>query len=763
MSTDKISAFTNKEKSRPAARTEDPMEEFRPPQNEQQLVNAIRFICPSEGHHFWSDTEQHSSIIQKTITELQSNPAVRHVELLCYPNPPYLEYVINAEPARLDGRSVGQAAVSSFSKDATGPSKNTLLRGFPDTIPDSLGIEIGNLDLSPLGRTPVNTCRLTAQEGIYSGGVSRQGYLPMREMLKSLKKLKEPFIYQSIVGFDQGKPQVTARLATFGPGNNYRGDKGLARITEEGHPYDLARFYEPFGCSSNYQLLDGLIWDTKYDKHPSGREEWNATITYSQANQYTTKSEVEMTAQTLRDIVVGDTEFNYLRSGNPSYHPVYNQKGRPGRIGVTEAQLLLFTEFVPLRYENNLWEDIPGRGLPIFLTSKIVQEAPGGGQSLGARVAETSIETKTTRSVANEGVTDHIELLRAVIRWLKEGGDQAVEFSQDTTSMPDGAVDTTNGRIDTLDLEVASDVCPVESEYSKGKPAKPLTNAHRALVADQMCLMVFNEKSHAETVLENLNYPVNENINTGTERDSSNGLLLYTLSNEVILDDGSKPLLEKDKESKWHLHREMLTLRSEGDVLMKGSAEEDVGTFDWNGLRYYKRDGSHLVVNDDGTVLKKYDEEKELVREWTILRMPFVPGAHTYLDHVIVLYYDEDTETCRRVHPQEDWDTPDSAGKRDRYRSAVTAHSNRYLAEEEGTELLKDEYFEECLEWYTTLSTRKAPNNRELGIAMPDHIEYKGRDGNQTQLLRDHHWVFPPGIRSPHLPDSSDAPSPDDL
>ena len=743
MLTQEMAAFTDKDLDVPLSRPTDADQIFRPPADQYRRIQAVRLVFPVEDDHFWEDVDQYEAALAFTIQELVEDAKIRSVETLIYSTAEHVEYVIHADPVTLDGRSVGQTTVQSFANAATKPTRDKVATTVLEKFPESIGVESGTLNLGPLGRSAVATCRLTARKGIYPSGLGRKGYFPLKQVLLALRDADEPFVFQAITGINKHRPQVTARLATFGPDHAFDGNQGLAKIAEEGHTFDLARFYGPYGLSSNYNLLRGLYWETHYRKRTDGHVEFDATISYAKANQYTTKLEIEHTAERLADLIVGDVEFNGLRNGNPSYELAYKECNQIGRVGVDPAQLLLFAQFVPLLYDRDPWRRIPGRNEPQFSTAEIHREVNPAVQGIGVGT-DTAPGIDESR-VANDGTASHQALLKSLLRWCEEGGDRVEECDQDTSSMSDGKLYTDDGRIASLDLDVGCEIAPMEAEYAGAKPGNLLTNAHRAMVADQTAIFAFLTKADAETALENLSYPISERID--------DEVLLYTLTGELLCEDGSIPIAEKGLTSRWFLDAED-TLRLEmGDTeRATGPAEDDVGTFEYDGLRYRVVDGDHVIEDADGEIQNRYPTKSRLTDKWTLARRPCVPGAHSYLDHAIVLYYESEIETFHRLRPTPDWDTPDAEGKRKRYKGAVETFIERYLVEIEEAELLKDEFRDCGLAWYRNHSTRKAPDETEFGIAMPNEIPEKGRDGNRTKLLRDRTWIYSPGLQSYHMP-----------
>jgi hypothetical protein len=703
------------------------------------------------------------------IEEVTDEAGVENVEVLMFNGRYGLEIVLHPTPGTVDKRGM-QTTFNDFSRQLHSPVISQLRDAAKEYLPDCVGIEIGDLDLDPLGTTDVTTTRLLRKENQQITQSGKYTGSPLAQIFESYQTAAVPFLYQVILEKDRKKNQyqMAVRMAIYHPDYNYTGDKGLAKLLEHGHPLDISRPFAPYKFVSNHSALGTEYWQTTYTERIDGGVEYSASYDYRKASRYKTKYEVRKTADKLKQLILGQVEHADLRLGNASWDPVYKDRDHYARFDLNPGQLKPFIELVPIQFRTNPWLAIDGRSQPEFNTRDIVRQI---GEDVHGYGEGTLYVPDSYSDLANEGKAAHKTLGAFIETWFSERGDDIREVKQTSESVPDYVLRATEDRIVALDQPVDCDDVAVEAESkTPTKPSKTLVNVERAIASDQHVILVYPSAKLAKRGYGHVAQPYRD--------DTDHGVYLFTRTADVTDNEGRVVVCEGDTSVEWYLDGQEVTARVNGTAIASGDASADVGTFNYRGndtdgdaegdvprVRYlveHEDDDGYRIETADGEILVERTSKDAQVRNWTRLKAPHIPVTVSYLSHVTIMYRDHEADELKRYTEDPDFDTETldvdldrQPGKRDWYKAGANTYCNRYLVADEGGKLPYSELLKRVSRWFGARSTLGEPHSSEVGRALPDEIRdaKKGGTNNKNPYIAGYRWLFESGIDSPHRPD----------
>lgn len=750
-------------------------EAFVPPPTPYHRENCLRIVLPGVD----SPDARLESLLEapllRIINDVTTDRNVERFELLSFPTEGAQEYLLHATSATIGGssRPDTETTIPRFTDQLQAPVLNKLGEAARRRLSSRFGLEWVDLDFSPLGLSPVSTCRLVVRESRELTPSATLTYNPLERTLVALRTAREPHLYQVLIRDLNGKYRITVRLAVYSPQHNVTGDKQFAHHVLHGHEWDLAKVYEPVNVTSNFRIPVGAYWSLKdpeeYDLPPpppdQDRVRWGyvgyaSTFPVGDAGS---PSEV-------RDIVTGKPEHERLLQGNDDHPDLYKDLYGYPRIDVTGTKLGYFVTLAPVYHKTNPWTHTPYRDAPALTTDTIIRDATGTLQAIGRDT--TAAPADPTPMVSNEGGPDHRKKVPFVAQLLGEYGDDVKPVEQNTASVPDLWVIPTDGTIVMLDYETDSDRVHVEVEIAnKTKGAKLLANAARSIWHDREVIFVFNSEPEARKGIETLREPFRHTTADGET-------LLYNGS-VVTRPDGTSPAIPgQHAKSRWWLSpdgrlrvtgdidadlaaefglsldpapadagvREMTAgTRTATETLAAGPADDPVATYEYDCPRFVQRDGGVVIETPAGEPIAEYPSTTDCTDEWSRVYAPHVPLGLSYLESAIIMYLDGDD--LEVVEPAPEWDVP---GHTERYEGAIEQFAATYTVEREGAELRKGEFRSRALRWYRRQTNRKAPNNTYFGRATPYDAE--PRADNRVEVFENRTWLYPRDLVSPDLP-----------
>ncbi|WP_436903591.1 hypothetical protein [Halovenus halobia] len=684
------------------------------------------------------------------IADICGENCIESVEILIYPGPDGLVFVLHPRPYALDGRSDTQSKLDTFDKKLHKPALNKLKQSVKRRYPSTVTAEIGWLDLEPIGISDVTTTRLYLKE---DGYVPPEGNVepgPLDTLFEALEKGNDPFIYQVIVDGGDGTYNVTARLATYHPRDNYTGDRGFAQLVEQGKPTDPARVFRPFNIGSNHDSsLAELHWNTTYDESVSGAPTYEATYNYKAVSKYKTRAQTRHEADLIKEIILGHKEHQRLLNGDTYVEPILKDEfGWYGRFSVPESRLKPFVSTVTRRWTTNAWIAIEGRSAPVFHSRDDIEVEDPAKFGLGDDEEERPWPNS---GVENDGAAGHIGLEKYAYKTFLEGGDSITKVEQTTEELPDQRIESEDGEIKTLGKQLPPGVIPVELESKNvTKAANTLKNAARAYAADRHVIFVYR-KEDVETGYEHLREPVKQRL----ER----GVILYNGTGPVKALDGRQLVRRGSGSTTYILEGTTIIAEDDAGELARGPADEDVGTYDWGtdedatqcGYYYETDEGTHRVETAEGDLIEEYSEKKTFRADWTQIREPHVPVALNYLDFATVTYRDTETNQLRVYDPDPEWETNDRGESR---QGGFDTFFDRLIVERDGPDLTYEKLEDAFATWFGGRSQFDPPVRSVLGQLLPEDFAdaKKGATGNDYKYFAGYDLLFTPTSDSPHQP-----------
>jgi len=700
-------------------------------------TNAIRLLLPRDPIQFDELPNDVRGLLVWICTDVCEENCIESLEVLMYPGPTGLEIILHPRPTYLDGRRDTQTKITDFTDKLYTQAVSKLKSAIKRRTPETVTAEIGHVDLSTLGISDVTTSRLYGLENAQQlhNGISTDE--PLEVLFKSFRENHDPFVYQVIVQEDNSKLNIVVRLALYHPRDNYVGDRGFAKLATQGKPNDPARAFRKHNVVSNHEGMAQRYHKIRYQKRIDGNDAYEVRYNYDWANQYNPRSAIRQKADKIKTIVLGKKEHRRLLNGDTTGDLICKEEfNRYHRLNVFPSKLEQFVRIVDQRWETNPWLAIDGRSAPTFTPTETI-EITGGTDT-----KTTDITDATAPTIANEGQTGHMKLDEFARTSFTEGGDTITKVEQTSETVPDNRIRTDDGNIQTLGIEVSSDVVAVETESKNvTKGSNTLKNAERAHAAGREVVFVY-EQTNVETGYNHL---------SETHKPKhDDGVILYNSTDPLETLDGRTLVCRNMKQVKYVLRGTEITAFADDRELASGDANEDLRSLEWDCHCFRKVDGNYRVETFDGELIEEYASKSAFLADWTIVRQPHIPLEPSYLHFATVAYRDSETAQLRLWDPAPSWETAD---KSETWKAGVQTFIDQYVVEREGgPELTYDELDETFSKWFEGHSQYPAPPRSVIGGYLPDELKdaKTGASGNEYKYFKGYGWRISPSIESPH-------------
>ncbi|MDL0131182.1 hypothetical protein PNP59_09590 [Halobacterium salinarum] len=669
------------------------------------------------------------------------------VEALTYPRPVPLPdvdieavlcHVFHFGPHFVDGRAL-QSTLGEFSDKVIQPILEDAHEVVAKSFPDVYTVEVGDFDLDPItAGGDVSTCRLVNREAEEIPDVGKVDDDMMATVFDALTEAREPFVHQLIAEPGDGKYHLTSRLAALSPDHTYEGDRGLARLINEGAPADMGRPFEKVGLTSNFNIDIEDYLHINYNHRIDGRTTYSVSIRDAMRKRYDTKVQHEQKIETLKKAVLGHTEFSPLLSGSTGWKSILEDHGYYGRFWIPPAAISYFTQRYAYYYDQNPWDYAPTRQAPVF--TPIPTEEIESRTDWGTPDTDLDIDTRHP----TDGSDEHLKLGDRFMTFARARGDQINRVEQDGTTLPDQELSPEDGYINVLEMYVEDDIVNVEPEWTNSsKPANILTNVERAVAADRHAILVFASEKLANRAYEALRATHNGTTDYGVR--TFQGGAIPEIDGEILVTD--------EDESRWSFTPDgQLVHVVDGDVVTRCPADADLTEVEHGCATVHEEDGTYVVTTRDGETLT-YESERAFKREWSRVTLPHVPIDISYLQYVTLMYEtessNEETGEFREFKPTPEWER--ASGKKQRYDQFGGTVAEDFLVEAADTQLEVEACHSVMMGLYKWCTNKDAPKKGWFSKGLPDHIERRDTpDGKKA--LDGYTWLFPRGLVSPHLP-----------
>ncbi|MDB9281729.1 hypothetical protein PN416_17890 [Halorubrum ezzemoulense] len=682
-----------------------------------------------------------------------SNTKLRRLELLSWPAAPHQEWVLHpidstvqAQPDEDDDlddpnqTQVGQFGTStSVTHDEASAATGALESACKEQLvkPYGYGYDRCAVDLSPLEGTIRPTCRLAVRESPDLLPLAQRNPHGVVELISDLNDQDVPYLLQTIIsrGGKQSDFELSQRLAVYRPNYGLATEHDFAKHLDTGERVDLSTYYDDQTnrIRSNFDL-DA----TRYFDIDTSGDRYEAVSRH--------KHDVEI-IRAARRVLAGRKDCHDLYAG---YHDtdkelenLYQYANYYTKIPVDKRTVRAFVALVSDSIEYSPWENVGYIDPPKLITNPVV-------------VPTTAGETADPEGASPENVTQYDD--EQSVRLMTQGSAEH-QLNEDWVVDYFADAGWTVKQLDTEATESVPDIWIQKDEIEyfvevehKGtdQPANVLTNAARAAHYDMDVIFVVKKKPIAQSIAKMLREPV-------TDTDVHNGAQLYTMSDELTLTDGSKPVLPPDVESsQWYLrYQEPPEAEDEDDTDIKARSPSQIEPE----LRLETPDGEVLAAGSVDESVATWEFEELLCEsdpsaaDRTNVHGPFVPTQLAYLARSSLRYRNGDQ--LERLDPNEypaNWNQSDAAGKRERYKNAYETFVDRYTVAVDYTEIEKPDFIKPMNERiYKPQTSRKAPGMRESGRALWQFAERKSRDNNALDLIKNRTWRWPHDVTSPDM------------
>ena len=653
---------------------------------------------------------------------LEDQNGIYRLEILSWPSNEQQEWVLFPQKTTRLSKSeqedelpefiedIGMFGTGTTAEHTTSRSELTSVqKACKKHLPSAFGFDRCAVDLAPVEKTIRPTCRLIVRESSDLSPFARKSPHPIVGIIKDLKEEDIPYLFQTIISKASGSGhdyQLSQRLVAYPPNYGIGLDHDFAAHVEEGPVVNLSDYYDETArrVRSNFDLDSSDYFDVR--EAEDGRRSVKKRYKHG-----------EMAVESAREILEGKRECYDLYAGfhdtDKKLERLYRNVSYYSSIALNKADLRAFMLLVPDYVKYSPW-DVVNYVDPPEMFCQPIKIAEGTDSPHSEFIIDDDAEV----TFATQGSDEHRYGVGFTKQYYESRGFEVeVLDDEDTESIPD------------LRMRKDGITYVLEVEHSgQSRPANILTNAGRAYHYDLNLVFIAESKKEAQKIVKILRHPVSVNTDTGAR--------LYTYSDGLILEDGSKPLLPEGttpRESKWYLsHDGTLELRANGEVIVSGPADESVRTWEFPD-----------VVSDGAVPSHR-----------TRVHGPFVPSRLLYLSGVEIRYQNGSTLSLLEEddYPTS-WDYSDQEGKRKRYKSAFKEFVKEKMVSHRGGEIDKQEVFTLVIdEFYKPQTSRKAPGLSERGRALWEYVEKKHKDDNDYHVVRDQAWRWPRGIESPDRP-----------
>ena len=521
--------------------------------------------------------------LTKTVEAIfEANSGLNLLEFLTFPGADHQEYLFCGQSPRAPSETTQQRIpdhATIGTATTTGGVHGMIASRLASHLPEEVGIERCDLQLSPVGVSPTPTSRLVIPENRTPTAPPNLGYNPFVRTLRALGSDRYPYLFQTLLRRHDSRGGYTAsvRLAVFNYGD-VESTRRFDWLWDSGEfNYDLAAVYGPAGFTSN---------------------EWSSGF-YAETAEY----------------------WDLLR-GRDGYDSGYPDKVGYPKIPVRPAHLPMLLGVLPLYYEGDRWGPGVPRDAPALVTQELIRGAAGTNQGHGQHTAPTA----ATPGVMNEGGGEHQSLQAFTAQWFREQGHEVTEIAQDTTSRPDLRCDTGE---ETLAIEIES--------KNTSKPANLLTNVARADTRSRRVVLVLGSPKAASWAASVVQEPFREATDTGTLLYNWTAPVRTDDGAVVVLPEGVTTAQWR------LTHEGVLRLEADGRTLAAGPAEDGVTSFAYDCPRFRPGEDRFVAETPGGAPKATYASKGALTDDWTIIRVPHVPSRLNYLQWVRIMYHDGTT------------------------------------------------------------------------------------------------------------------------
>jgi len=716
----------------------------RPPLTDRQWVRLVfpgisdrrvRFDAPLGG--LLAD-------VLKTIIDQDQSP-FGAAEVVTFPGQYQQEYLLFGYPA---AKLAGESKLGMYATDheqhqeARAAGVDTLPAVFgthiADAIIDRIGVEIVDINLTPLGYAPTATSRLlsTTTDPVTLAAEPPQS--PFAAHIQSLGEQSCPHLARTVLGkTDAGTYHVDQQIAYFErDAHLLYADAVTAQYRSPPQSPRLADGYATPALTTNIEHICEAGWNRRQPEsaaHPthstqprkaSGRG-WRDPVHEAPSATHTVVGSHHEFAHLLGTTSVADT----LRTA-------YAELGVAPTIELDATTLAGVLGLTP-NYDYGPWfpDRPPQRTHPALTPRHVIQEASGTDHEVLAQGTDVSPPTAATTDDSGFEAPNLSALIRTTRQSLAGYGDRVSDPSVNpfgarvTRTTPAGATeDVLIGTAETIAPG------PLLQALRMGSPPPRVTVVVDSLDTAEDCRRVFDRPFRA-----------------GHETWTT----LFTQAAYHWCHGEALAVVPRDRALAWQINPEgQLRLRLADAVIAAGPPEtvlEELPSNAWLATEVDDQEAEHpcAVFTESG---KQYEElpVSTLVAEFQPIPLPLVPQRLSYLDAVSIFYLSDGV--IARLRPER----AEQSHRMDFIESKLSAFLETHLRPAYGNQIPADTFAEGFQAYLHPHTTMRPPTSRTIPstIAESDAVAAgtKGTLATDEAPITDVEWPYPVTGGRPYVP-----------
>lgn len=668
-------------------------------------------------------TERVDSLVE-TVTAQLATDSIETVRVRTFPGVTQQEYLLSCH-----GSDLGRASVTAALADT-----------LTNRLEPRTGIDIVDVDLSPVGVVPVPTARLLKQQHQTIDWQSMTKTQPVFTLLSRLVARGEPHILDiEITDRTDDGYAVSVRCALFSDEFQTTTCDDYAEYVVDGLPVSPTTVFDDEYLRTNYELPLAEGWKTR------SPEDLPCELNHPHLEQDHPKNHQYSDPDTAWELISTSAEYRTLVAAGHSHDldSTYRALGYDPWIDIEERYLPAVLGIAPIYYDHrNFWERCQGRTIPGLTLRRELRSANGTARSLTESgwtdIASTAMTTDPPQKITEFAQTTHCpSLAQIAAKWYYQQGDQLELPSSDLVEAvlcrtPPGGHShaVVIGTAETLSAGQLVTAATQAARRGLNITVVTDTTSTAAWATNQLLQPYQNRPTNSRwRQLHNREIPwlpdrlplVRRDAGKVTWYGKSTGKLIGAIGNTLCIDV---------------------------DLADQAIANLDVPVLQLEGTKY--------TVVEDETVTERYRNLDAVRDEWRSIPAPALPYEPTFASRLQVCYRSDNSLkplAPRNLAP--DWET--SLATR-RHTKSCQAFIQLLTAPADGESIPLETAWTAFVEWARCQSWRKLPSKRTFRRECSRYVTVS--DSGDEPYIQNRAWWYPVGRTAPGwLPDVTDTHS----
>ena len=548
-------------------------------------------------------------------------PALAGVDILTYPGGYHRSYLLRPLPlAFVDGSMVAKrlserADLSELVENGVDPAMAGFAKRAERELVNRIGLEVVNIDTTPLGKTPGTTLRFVSPTEAPDVSWDRNQSGSFNEYLSVLQRKQIPHFGRTIIGRTEANTfAVEQQVGLFGQDNHclYTGD--FARILRGSEASDLASNFHLSTLRSNLEVLAETSVRIRLGTPATPTAEKSL---HGGVFEYDRRADAAV-GDAASMILTSGSEYDRLfgRLTDPSgLREAYETLGVSPTLEIPPRLLPQFLGLVP-NYGGTTWKyQAPGRRIPLF-TERMVIRSASGTDNISPAVSASTSQSSTSIATTDFAAT--------VIQRLQEYGDTVSNRTHPSVPVESYTRETPSGETEPL-------IIGTGRTLSKG----PLVAAADGVSEhpETGLTVVTDSKEAARSICKLLREPFDDVDRWWTT--------LYRLPDRHWVNANTVGLLSRGAEYTWQIDPTgKIRLCVDDEVVASGSPTEDITVVSNTPAVFWglKEPPHYSVFDSDKQLYETAATPLEILKDYQLIQLPAVPSQPSYLSSVSVFY-----------------------------------------------------------------------------------------------------------------------------